>query len=139
MREIKFRAWDKVRKAMVEVTVLEWMMAKGFMPELIYIRGEGDRTHQANGSDVDRLVLSQFTGLKDKNGKEIYEGDVVRGGWDVTLRPMFVCWQAPSFVMKTGLKSKTWSTFDIAPDDNQLYEIIGNIYENPESLSPSSE
>ena len=65
MREIKFRAWDKNQKRMFIIQSLTWDVSG----QLIYFLLE-------NVSE-----LMQFTGLKDKNGKEIYEGDIIIADW----------------------------------------------------------
>ena len=94
MREIKFRAWDKEDKT----------MSVSF--EIGSILSE---------NTIDKIFL-QYTGLKDRNGKEIYDGDIVKD--------------------QIGEKSKIeWQGVGWNPIDHyKLYrfEIIGNIYENPE-------
>ena len=108
MREIKFRAWDKDHKEMIEdVDVgrncLVGHSTKGGAP--VYMGKE--------------FELMQYTGLKDKNGKEIYEGDFLKSG-DCQY---FVEWGASGFLPF------------IDPHLNMgivEYEIVGNIYENPE-------
>lgn len=122
MREIKFRAWNKTNK--------EWIKDNFYLD----LRGEafslgshscecGTRGEHQEG--VGDYEIMQFTGLKDKNGKEIYEGDIVdfnTMGVNELLRAEY----DGLYVIKTGQ--------EITP--NEVYcEIIGNIYENPELLS----
>jgi hypothetical protein len=104
-REIKFRVWDKQNK----LWVAGW--------------GIGQSGVQ---SDVGSKVFMQYTGLTDKNGKEIYEGDIVQfealldGEKKGKARVFF---QDGSFIAN-GLMN------------NQIpLEVIGNIYENPELLN----
>jgi hypothetical protein len=105
-RIIKFRAWDKVNKH-----IISW---KDFQ-ELDY-----PFTLFAHIEDY-QWELMQYTGLKDKNGKEIYEGDIVRQGETITS----IIWESPGFIME----KPTLVSEKIKP-----IEIIGNIYENPELL-----
>ena len=67
MREIKFRAWGKENKEIYE-------------PDLIYDGKSAELNKSPDLQDVDSNndVLMQYTGLKDKNGKEIFEGDICR-------------------------------------------------------------
>lgn len=134
MREIKFRAWDGKKFGYVSIGYdrISWPSPDYFEQTFSGVR-EGS-PEQVRFMSVEGF--QQLTGLRDKNGKEIYEGDIVRspGG------PIqgVVVWQAPAFVMKDRTKngySKRWSEFVLAAKEKQFQEVIGNIYENPELLT----
>jgi hypothetical protein len=100
MREIKFRVWD-------EGMMVPWDDLKEW---------------ECNLSELNELRFLQYTGLKDKNGKEIYEGDVVdicRHGDEEFIYQVIVedIRRIPDYFYGTGF---TWS------------EVVGNIYENQE-------
>lgn len=133
MREIKFRAWDKATKEMFECSEI----IVGLSPAC-WIQVDGNNRMIVHGETGE---LMQYTGLKDKNGKEIFERDVVkrvyafgRGGKvarecinDIVFRED---WGAFAFHSKEKIGegwSRMYGGHKVYP-----YEIIGNIYENPE-------
>ena len=80
---------------------------------------------------VKKETIGQFTGLTDKNGKEIFEGDVIknaRGDWGV------IVWKAPYFEVTV---SETQSSLYSREYFDEV-EIIGNIHEHPELLTPNN-
>ena len=77
--------------------------------------------------EIDPSTLGQYTGLRDKNGKEIYEGDILRGtGIDEKIR----VWKAVSLHY-----FHHWQHTEDLIDEHGDIEVIGNIYQNPELLT----
>jgi hypothetical protein len=111
MREIKFRAWEKSLKQMIPVDNID------FEKKMI--------NTETAWRMFDEIQLMQYTGLKDKDGKEIYEGDI-----DGSDEPMVVCFQEGMFGLKYSLEDKY---FDGCIDWERT-EIIGNVYEQPKLL-----
>ena len=124
MRDIKFRAWDKQLKRMY------YDGSSDISNCLTYAIDGGMLTYDSKSS----FTLMQYTGLKDKNGKEIYEGDIMSSCLKHNVIEGIVFYQAPSFVMKKTKRARTWTTFNLAETENQFQEVIGNIYENPALL-----
>ena len=112
--EIKFRAWDERQKYMAYQGTPDLETIQSFMHHF------GDKE------------LLQFTGQIDKNGTDIYEGDILKSELD---KSMVVSWsnEFASFVLVTiGLVKPKLSGESCNPEN---CEVIGNIHENPELLS----
>jgi len=119
----KFRAWDRTRNEMIDVRVIDWnnMIVDSFSP---YIE-----------IPLEKVILMQSTGLKDKNGVEIFEGDVVQ---------FEDCYTESDFLyINKGIIEWSQGSFTVTNRDSAEMEdlldgeildvtIIGNIHENPE-------
>ena len=118
MREIKFRAWDKVVKQMkyydapMKLTFSSGEIFGYFIPK--------------------QEELMQFTGLHDKNGKEIWEGDIFG---NIPQLRCVIEWENCRFIFKF-LDPKIEKRNLMFNDWARKSEVIGNIYENPELLKP---
>ena len=125
MKEIKFRVWDNIHEIMMKLSEVNTYSTIDIISNVF----------------KDSLNVMQFTGLFDKQGVEIYEGDIIK---DSSNRLMTVEWDrrvgTSRFIfrvintighIKVGrfVNTHEW----IMPDDNDI-EVVGNIYENPELL-----
>jgi uncharacterized phage protein (TIGR01671 family) len=128
MREIKFRAWDKERNMMIGKDYPknwgdekdEWY-ADVHMMDLVGIEGI---------SSDDQFEVMQYTGLKDKNGKEIYEGDITKEEFNSGIKNCEVVFESGGFFIKN---EKAEILDNLHWHSNGLV-VIGNIHENPELL-----
>lgn len=121
-REIKYRCFSKQYKTMHGVTMM------------LFDTNELD--HEENlgePKNMDGFEIMQFTGLKDKNGKEIYEGDVVK----YKDHPTGVEDGTGNVYWKDGKWMVTWSMIPLGDFGTAWLKIIGNIYEHPELLTPN--
>lgn len=129
MRVPKFRAWDKLRKIMLPVGDLDTSY------KLVYL--EEDNGYRCE-MDFDEIELMQSTGIRDKNGKEIFEGDIVKFSDcddDVYVTP--VVWDKNYACFGVSFGGKYPISFDYLEEfytELKDIEVVGNIYENPELL-----
>lgn len=132
MREYKFRVWDTENKEMLKVQELDF-------EDTFYGGRLSIRTDQYNDYfDIEDMILMQYTGLKDKNGKEIYEGDIIFDSF--YERKAKVVFLEGAFWLDYIDDFKEYKTIHkryqlLANYDNKsVLEVIGNIYDNPELL-----
>lgn len=128
MREIKFRAWLKRDKRMLPVKsiIFETNRVSVRLRERLWV-----------STEFDEIELMQFTGLKDKNGKEIFEGDIIK------------CSDGHDYYFGVVAYDKDYGNFGVIEDNDEdmdpfgyLFEwknveeleVVGNKYENPELL-----
>lgn len=123
-REIKFRVWDKKEKTMHKL----WLLKYG-KDGIERVGGFWNDGEYNGASDLHDFELMQFTGLKDKNGKEIFESDLVKYR-DAPIQE--VVFEEGSFRYRDG---NDWGLLTLVAE---YCEVIGNIYENPELLTDNS-
>jgi uncharacterized phage protein (TIGR01671 family) len=111
-REIKFRVWDKN-----ENDIVRWELLNDGIIDLYHLFFSKD----------ENLIIQQFTGLKDINGKEIYEGDICKHNNDIAV---IVFWEGAFIFNKYYTHNNSLTNFACI----RTFEIIGNIYETPELL-----
>ncbi len=122
-REIKFRAWDNENKYMITSKQGIFTALRNSMNITVQ-----DNGYYNNGDllkpNKEKYTLMQYTGLKDKNGVEIYEGDKVKAKF-----------YGKEVAGEIGFNSGCYLLWNSCVSDNQLFiftdiEVIGNIYEN---------
>ena len=117
MREIKFRAWDRVHKFMIQSREIKEVSSSVLQ-------------------DDEHTILMQYTGLKDKNGVEIYEGDILEGRRGRHV----VEWSIYGWGLRKGNRVYTMGVGNTGQDEwdeeckMHNFKVVGNIYENPELL-----
>lgn len=128
---VRYRAWDSVKKEMFKDTFAITESGQVVVVEQESVASSPDYVF------VDHLVIMQSTGLKDKNGKDIFEGDVLEiEDEGEVLGNAKLTWDKERAVFMI----EAISVDDIAPfheilsDESYSYRVVGNVYENPELL-----
>ena len=117
-REIKFRVWDKRHNSMEYINDLYWFEENGI--------------HDFND---DNYIFMQNTGLKDKNGKEIYDSDIVKVIWGsgkIVFYEVKYCGSLGYYYLR-DTKNKEDDDIICIYDYSQM-DVIGNVFDNPELL-----
>ena len=123
MRELKFRAWIKNYNCYADVL--------GFEQDRLFVQFQsGERAQHRLYVPIEDCVLEQYTGLKDKNGKEIYEGDVV----NIQGIKYYVDFEYGGLWFNNdNRKWKANRPFTHFQEINDT-EVVGNVHENPDLL-----
>lgn len=127
MREIKFRAFNELEKLMGAVIKIDYRNK--------YITAKTIDGYFWDDTLIESKLM-QYTGLKDKNGNEIYEGDIcnikVWFGEIFTICPLVIIFKDQKFGYE--LYEGSGDYYVMCLSEFEEYEIIGNIHENPELL-----
>lgn len=118
MENLKFRVWDTLEERFITHD-------KGYQGHYV-LSLNGKFNNLQNGSGGKECIVQQYTSLQDKNGKEIYEGDILHVG-------NASGWNSLVYFENGSFRLNTWELY-LFIKDGTLIEIIGNIFENPELL-----
>lgn len=126
MREIKFRAWVKDRKAIFEVVLINYVTKK-----VTYLLERVGHLLSIRDEKFNNVDVMQYTELEDKNGKEIYEGDIL---FESSEEKYFkVVFENASFRAEAEGDFEGYS-LDLIDVVALGCEVVGNIYEKPELM-----
>ena len=128
MRQIKFRAWDKSSNCWIDMKTVAIDPDGGHL-----LSATGDELVWSNHSNYE---IMQFTGLTDKNGKEIYEGDILEHWDNRYIVPNFT--PLDRMYKAENIKEHQEGSDDWISMSNVDWEVIGNIYENPDLIKNST-
>ena len=131
MREIKFRGITGTTEGKKWVYGYLYKIKSFFSEDYQYFI----KNEHLQETRVDEDTIGQYTGLKDKNGKEIYEGDIIRFKDRITNKEDVFTVKYSEERASFVLNNKVYDEMTInARDKILLVEVIGNIYDNPELL-----
>lgn len=126
----KFRAWDSVKKEMFKDTFAITESGQVVVVEQESVASPPDYVF------VEHLVIMQSTGLKDKNGKEVFEGDILAIETDEGILNVNIFWDSEHalFMFESKKYNEKDLLAELVEDNTYPFEIAGNIWENPELL-----
>jgi uncharacterized phage protein (TIGR01671 family) len=127
MREIKFRVWDTLNKEYEDPSDVHIDLETGELYEVVPVPLKSILSAGLKSIyNQNRYILEQFTGLKDKNGVEIYDGDILQYDNEIKIKGI-VKWIDDEALFSIHYESGKYGLF--AGEDMSLFEIIGNVHE----------
>lgn len=125
---LRFRAWHKTWEEMGKVKRIRFDDDGNVSTVLFKGKDFGSNTN------IDEIELMQSTGLKDKNGKEIFEGDILAIETDEGILNVNIFWDSKHalFMFESKKYNEKDLLAELVEDNTYPFEIAGNIYENPE-------
>lgn len=137
----KFRVWDETQHKMLQVDCIEFIDGKAYWVEASPADGNVKCGNDGPVGDNSQLKLEQSTGIKDINGNEIYEGDLIithpEYASEESKRGIVQygsCRAEFSYEVRKGGHRSIWSS-----NKYRTYEVIGNVHTNPELLEAQHE
>lgn len=136
MRELKFRVWDKLEERFATCD-------EGYQGHYV-LSLKGEFHNLQNGSGGKEYIVQQYTGMKDRQGKDVYEGDIVKWGMSHDQETAFCRLRVVEF-HEQQLIYKVVEVGEYPAGVDYLYEamqpatrwceVVGNVFENPELLT----
>lgn len=135
MREILFRAKRKDNGKWVEGYYCKTTIGCDLTPsDVIFVPFKASRNEAWGWIKVDSNTICQYTGLADKNGRKIWENDILDTGEKTKLRVSWHTFKASWVVSKSGWMFNHFFGESIEPED---VEVVGNVFDNPDLLEIS--
>lgn len=135
MRELKFRVWDKLEERFTTCD-------EGYQGHYV-LSLKGEFHNLQNGSGGKEYIVQQYTGMKDRNGKEVYEGDIVKWGMSHDQETAFPRLRVVEFnekqliykVVEVGeYPASVDYLYEAIQPSTRWCEVVGNTFENSELL-----
>jgi len=138
MRDLKFRAWDKIKKEWILGYEYETLRGFSLFGEIMLLGEWANALNKFINKKTD-LEVMQFTGLKDKNNVAIYEDDILKVNFydkecgDKMDFVGIVCWDEFNLQFRVGNEDEVYEIWN--DTDLWTFEVLGNIYENNDLLT----
>lgn len=143
MREIKFRAWQKEEKRMCGIASFRWAEWRGdyyndhLSINLINKKHKSGKGYCLEWVTPNEVILMQSTGFTDRDGVDIYEGDIVSNEYGPVWEVVYSLKRAGRFSLAYYMTNPNRGNLSFRElRKNTTIKVVGNIYENPELLEP---